>query len=396
MGEKGCLDDGSGRWEGFRKEMPVARRWAYLDHAAVSPLPARAREALLQWAGQACEDGDVHWPRWAARVEELRRSAASMLGATPEEVALLRSTSEGVNLVAEGFPWRPGDNVVTLADEFPTNQYAWLNQAERGVETRRVPVGPEGVELDAIARACDARTRIVTISWVSFCTGRRLDLDRLVQLAHDRNALLFVDAIQGLGVFPLDVSKTPVDFLAAEGHKWMLGPEGAGIFYIRREHLDRLRPIGLGWNSVVHAHDFTRIELNLKDAADRYEGGSQNMAGMIGLASSIELLLEQGQAALAKRIEETTDLACQRLQSIGARIVSDRTAGRKSGIVAFEIPGRDPMKLREKCLAEDVVLSCRAGRLRISVHGYNNVEDLDRLVDALSGRLNPTGINCTA
>ncbi len=363
--------------------MPVARRWAYFDHAAVSPLPARSHKALLRWAEQACEHGDIYWPTWAERAEDLRRSAAQMLGATPEEIALVRSTSEGVNLVAEGFPWKPGDNVVTLADEFPTNQYAWLNQEDRGVETRRVPVGPEGVEIDAIAKAMDERTRLLTISWVSYCTGRRFDLDQLAELAHSRGALLFVDGIQGLSVLPLDVRKTPIDFLAADGHKWMLGPEGAGIFYLRREHLDLLRPIGLGWNSVIHAHDFARIELNLKDTAARYEGGSQNMAGMIGLASSVELLLELGQAELAQRIEQTTDAACERLASVGAKVISDRRPGRKSGIVIFEMPGREPMEVRQKCLDRDIVLSCRAGRLRISVHGYNNTEDLDRLIEVL-------------
>lgn len=385
MVEKGDLRAGATKWEGFRLQMPVARRWAYFDHAAVAPLPAPSQVAVLRWAQQACEHGDVHWPEWAGRVEKLRLGAANLLGATPEEISLVRSTSEGVNLVAEGFPWKPGDNVVTLADEFPTNQYAWLNQADRGVETRRLPVGPEGIELDTIAAACDDRTRIVTISWVSYCTGRRFDLDQLAELAHQRGALLFVDGIQGLGVFPLDVQQTPIDFLAADGHKWLLGPEGAGIFYIRREHLNLLRPVGLGWNSVVHAHDFTKIELNLKDTAQRYEGGSQNMAGMTALASSLELLLDLGQVDLAERIVETTDVACDRLQSIGAQISSDRRPDRKSGIVVFEMPGRDPAELRQKCLQEDIVLSCRAGKLRISVHGYNNLDDLDRLIDALAG-----------
>ncbi len=371
-------------WEEFRGQMPVARRWAYFDHAAVSPLPLGTHETILQWAQQACEHGDVHWPQWAARVEDLRRSAAALLGADTDEIALVHNTSEGVNLVAEGFPWQSGDNVVTLENEFPTNQYPWLNQARRGVETRRVPVGLDGIQIDAIARACDDRTRIVTISWVSYCTGWRADLDGLAELVHQRGALLFVDAIQGLGVLPLDVRKTPIDFLAADGHKWLLGPEGAGIFYVRREHLDRLHPIGVGWNSVVHCHDFARIELNLRNTAARYEGGSTNMVGMIALASSVDLLLGLGQAAIAARIEETTDAACERLQSMGARIVSNRAPGRKSGIVVFEIPSRDPMELRQRCLEKGVVLSCRSGRLRISVHGYNNGEDLDRLIDALT------------
>ena len=371
-------------WKGFRLRMPVTGRWAYLDHAAVAPLPAPSQKALLHWAEQACEHGDVHWPEWARRVSELRQRAAALLGATPEEIALLHSTSEGVNVVAEGFPWKSGDNVVTLADEFPANQYAWLNLADRGVETRRISVGSEGIEIDTIAEACDDRTRIVTISWVSYCTGRRFNLDQLAEMAHQRGALLFVDGIQGLGVLPLDVCQTPLDFLAADGHKWLLGPEGAGIFYIRREHLDLLRPTGLGWNSVVHAHDFAKIELNLKDTAERYEGGSQNMAGMIALASSVELLLELGQAAIAERIVETTDIACERLRSIGAQIVSDRRPDRKSGIVVFEMPGRDPTELRQKCLKQGVVLSCRSGKLRISVHGYNNLDDLERLVAALA------------
>jgi len=372
-------------WERFREQMPVARRWAYFDHAAVAPLPEPSRTALQTWLEQATEHGDVHWPEWARRVEQLRTAAADLLGATTEEIALVRSTSEGVNLVAEGIPWQPGDNVVTLADEFPTNQYPWLNQADRGVEVRRLPVGPDGVSEEAIAAACDQRTRLVTISWVSFCTGRRLDLDRLTELVHRRGALLFVDGIQGLGVLPLDVRQTPIDFLAADGHKWLLGPEGAGLFYVRRKHLDLLRPMGLGWNSVVHAHDFSRIELNLKDTASRYEGGSQNMAGMIALGASVELLHAIGPAALAGRIFEMTDLACDRLQSIGATIISDRSPQRKSGIVIFEFAGRDPMALREQCLRADVVISCRGGRLRISVHGYNDESDVERLIAALQG-----------
>ena len=169
------------------------------------------------------------------------------------------------------------------------------------------------VPLEALLDACDARTRIVSVSWVGYASGWRIDLDRLVEAVHARGALLFLDAIQGLGVFPLDVRRTPVDFLAADGHKWLLGPEGAGIFYLRREHLDLLRPLGVGWNSVAHDRDFTRIELNFKDTAERYEGGTMNVAGFIGLNASLELLLRHGQQAISRRVLEITDLACERL-----------------------------------------------------------------------------------
>jgi selenocysteine lyase/cysteine desulfurase len=208
-------------------------------------------------------------------------------------------------------------------------------------------------------------------------------LDRLVELVHGRGALLFLDAIQGLGVFPLDVRQTPVDFLAADGHKWMLGPEGAGIFFTRREHLSRLRPVGVGWNSVRNEHDFSRIELVFKDTAARYEGGSQNVAGLLALAASLELLNGIGMAAISERVLEISDLACRRLEEIGAIIHSDRSPSHRSGIVSFELPGRDPLELRRQCFEQKVILSCRAGRLRISPHAYNNAEDVERLITAL-------------
>jgi cysteine desulfurase/selenocysteine lyase len=218
---------------------------------------------------------------------------------------------------------------------------------------------------------------------VSYSSGWRNDVDRLAEIAHGCGALLFLDAIQALGVFPLDVRRTPVDFLAADGHKWLLGPEGAGIFFTRREHLDRLRPIGIGWDSVVHAHDYGRIELVLKDSAARYEGGSKNTSGMIALQASLRLLARFGARALAARIGEITDLACRRLAEIGAVIVSDRSVEHRSGIVAFELPGKEPNEVRRRCLEAGVVLSCRAGRLRISPHAYNDPSDVDRLIEAL-------------
>src|SRR5260370_26745993 len=160
-------------------------------------------------------------------------------------------------MVAEGFPWQKGDNVVTLADEYPANQYPWMNQAYRGVETRRIPTDQGRVDLDRLAAACDQRTRMVSISWVGYASGWRNDLDRVAEIAHRVGALFFLDAIQGLGAFPLEVGNVAIDFLSADGHKWMLGPEGAGIFFIRRQHLEKLHLIGVGAGSVMHATDFS-------------------------------------------------------------------------------------------------------------------------------------------
>ncbi len=368
----------------FRRQMPVANRWVYFDHAAVAPISGPAHTAMEQWAGEALENGAVHYTNWTAKLARLRSLAAESIGADSAEIALVSNTTAGINLVAEGFPWRPGDNVVTRGDEFPSNQYPWMNLTHRGVEVRRLPAGEDGsLDLDRLAGACDARTRIVTLSWVAYATGWRHDLDQIARLVHDRGALLFVDAIQGLGVFPLDVRRTPIDFLAADGHKWLLGPEGAALFYCRREHLDRLHPLGVGWNSVVDAHEFSRIALDLKPTAERYEGGSPNCAGLIGLGASLELLASYGFKAIAARVLELTDLACTRLKAAGATILSNRQGHNRSGIVAFALPGADSQQVRRRCLDRSVVLSCRGGALRISPHAYNNEADLDRLIEAV-------------
>jgi selenocysteine lyase/cysteine desulfurase len=371
-------------WAEFRRQMPVARRWAYFDHVAVAPLPAAAQAALDRWSRQATEEGDTVWPEWARGVEDTRRAAAELLRAQADEVALVPNTTAGITLVAEGFPWRPGDNLVTLDNEFPSNAYAWLNLADRGVETRRIATDAGRVDLARIAAACDARTRLISVSWVGYASGWRTDLDALVELARQRNVKLLVDAIQALGVFPLDVRHTPIDFLAADGHKWLLGPEGAGIFYLRREHLDLLRPIGVGWHSVRHASDYDRIETDWKPTAARYEGGTQNMAGCLALGASLRLLLGLGIEAIGRRVLEATDVACRRLTTAGAIVVSSRQGAERSGIVSFELPGFDPRAVRTHCLTQGVALACRGGRLRISPHAYCNDQDIERLIAALA------------
>jgi selenocysteine lyase/cysteine desulfurase len=208
-----------------------------------------------------------------------------------------------------------------------------------------------------------------------------------VDRAHARGIHVFLDAIQGLGVFPLDVRQCGVDFLAADGHKWMLGPEGAGFCFIKREHLNLLRPLYLGWNSVVHAFDFGKSELNLRPAAARYEGGSQNMAGFLGLRASLELLLGLGlrpsQSPLAERIVELTGHAAERLESCGAHLLHRPPPEHRSGILIFQLPGKDPAAVRQRCLDAGIVLSVRGGGLRISPHAYNDEADVERLVEAL-------------
>ena len=373
----------------LRQQMLVAQRWAYFDHAAVGPIPKAASDAIEAWSRTSLYEGDTQWLDWAKRMEQIRQRAAGIVNAAPEEIALVPNTTAGVNIVAAGIPWESGDNVVIAANEFPTNQYPWINLASRGVEIRRIEPAGYVIDADRIADACDARTRIVSLSWVGYATGYRLDPKEFATVAHDAGALFFLDAIQGLGVFPLDVRDSGIDFFAADGHKWMLGPEGAGLFYCRREHLDRLRASGLGWNSVKGFFDYTNIKLELRPTAARFEGGSQNMVGFHALGASLDLLAECGlahdESSVAESVLHIAGHAIKQLESVGATIHSPRDDDVRSGIVSFTMPQRDPNEIRKAALAGGVALACRDGKLRISPHAYNDEDDVQRLISVLRG-----------
>lgn len=371
-------------WTGLRDEMPVTRRWAFFDHAAVAPLTGRARQALIEYAADLADNGDVYEYRWCQRIEEVRRLAAQLLNADPLDVAFVKNTSEGIGIVAEGFPWQPGDNVVTAQEEYPANIYPWLNLKSRGVEARLVASREGRVAIDDIRAALDDRTRIVSLSFVEYSSGFRNDLAALGSLCRERGILFLVDAIQGLGVLPLDVRQLPIDALAADGHKWLLGPEGAAIFFLRREIVDRLHPVGIGWNSVVHARDFAKRTFDLKPHVGRYESGSLNVVGIHALGASMDLLLRVGVSAVAQRIQELTDYLCAHAPKHGFEVFSSRESDEWSGIVSLIPPaGTEARAFVKFCKLHDIVINHRAGRIRVSPHCYNTTEEIDRLVEAL-------------
>ena len=370
-------------FDSLRASMPVARQYAYFDHAAVAPLPAPAAAAMAEYAADFRDHGDVHWPNWRAKTERTRDLLAGLLGAGADEVAVIRNTTEGIGLVAEGLDWRPGDNVVLPKSEFPSNRLPWRNLESRGVEVREVDAPDERLDPAALAAACDGRTRLVTCSWVGYATGWRNDVAELCEIAHRRGALFFLDAIQGLGVLPLDVGEVPVDFLAADGHKWLLGPEGAGVLYVRRERLGDLRPLLVGWNSVADAGNFGGAASDLKPTAARYEGGTYAAACVAGLAASLGFLARIPLPDREARLLATSDRLVDRLRSAGCEIASDRTPGRSSGIVAFTPPGGDADAAAKRLLAADVVVRVRHGRVRAAPHLYTTDEDIGRLGEAL-------------
>lgn len=373
-------------WDAIRSHFPVTRKWAFFDHAAVAPIPDTAAAEMARYAQVVGENGIAGVLDLVTGTNRVRALAAKLINAPAvEDVLFVPNTTVGIGLIAEGFPWKAGENVVLAAEEYPSNQYPWLNLHSRGVEVRRLPSRGNRVEIDDLAAAMDAKTRILSVSAVQFASGFRADLDALGELCRSRGVFFFVDAIQALGVFPIDVQKTPIDALAADGHKWMLAPEGAGFAYVRREWVDRLHPIGVGAHSVVNPFEYHKVDFTLKPHAGRWEGGALNVPGLWALGACLDLLLGAGIPNVAARVLELTDYLCERVKSVGCEVFSSRTSNDRSGIVSFTKPGQDQKELMKRCRAAGVVINCRADRLRASPHCYNTIDEIDRLASVLAG-----------
>lgn len=362
-----------------REHFPVTRNLVYFNHAAVGPLSTRAYEAMERHARDQRENGALHWRDWYAEYEALRAAAGRLIGAKPYEIAILKNTSEGLSFVAEGYRWEAGDNVVTTSLEFPSNYTPWKWIARRGVECR--VAGLPTVE--AIEPLLDARTRIVSVSSVAFHNGFTADLDAIGDLCAQRDVLLCVDAIQSVGALPIDVRKSKVAFLAADGHKWMCGPEGAAIFYVADEHRERLDVIENGWTNINRHGRFLECEIDLLPDSRRFEAGSLNTNGIYGARAAIDLLLEIGIDAIAEEVIRLASILADRLEQVGWRVASPRPIA--SGIVGAIPPGVEESLLRWHRRLEEhgIVCAPREGMLRFSPHFYNDDGEIDRVIDAL-------------
>ena len=369
--------------ETWRQEFPVCDEWIYLNHAAVAPLCRPAAKAMRRLVRDAEENGMANYEDWNALYGKARRSCAALLACRPSEIALLKNTTEGILAVANGLRWRPGDNAVLAAGQFPANVYPWLNLEGRGVEIRQVePVGG-GWDLGAFASAIDDKTRIVSVSSVDFYTGARCDLEGLGALCRQRDSLFLVDAIQSLGAFPIDVKAASIDFVAADAHKWLLGPEGSALFYCSRAAQEKLDVPSLGWASVASAYDFLSYDRRLQPDARRFECGTLNTAGIAGLKAAVDFLLEIGLEQVSARITSHCDAIRAALAGRGYSVLGPESADERGGIVTFAHPAHDSEALAASLRAERVVSTVRGGHLRLSPHFYNSDDEIEKALSLL-------------
>lgn len=372
-----------------REELPVVEHCVYLNHAGNGPLPRRSGARMAAVAEVVGRSGDRFWLDRMREVERVREMATQLLGARrPHEVAFVENTSAALSMVAEGLDWKPGDNVVGAALEFPSNVYPWMNLAARGVGYRQVPERDGRIDPDEALAALDDRTRMLALSWVQYASGFRSDLARLGTACRERDILFVVDVIQGLGVLPLDVEASFVDVAAAAAHKWLLGPEGIGLLYVSDRVIDRLRPIRAGWRSMRNPFQWTEYDLAFAEGAKRFESGTLNVYGIHALGGSLDILREAGAATVAERVLGLTERAARGLADLGFTLVSPRLPGETSGIVAATHPRHDPRILAKQLGERDVMVAARAGRFRISPHFYNTEDEIDRCLTELEGIVN--------
>lgn len=376
--------------EAIRDQFAATKTFAYLNSAAVSPLPRNAVDAVLWQLRDVAENGTLHYPQWVETKERCRKLVAEMLCVRSEQVAFVRNTSDGFASIANGLDWSHGGNIVTFADEFPANYYAWRRlRDDLGVELRICPAREDGgFDHEELISLIDGETKVVAISAVQFGSGFQADLERIARAAHGVDALFCVDIIQAFGAMPLDLPALGVDAACGASHKWLCAPEGVGMIYLSDKARERVSPTLVGWISVEDAWNFEAREQPLKPNALAWESGTGPASLFYGLEQSLLLLREAGEENIRSHLFQLGDQLCRGIEGRPYTVVSSLSSGERSQILCLQHRNGIPAHKIFRYLEErGIIVSARSGRLRISPHFYNNSEDIDRLLNALPDSL---------
>jgi cysteine desulfurase/selenocysteine lyase len=367
-----------------REAFALAPGLIYANHAAVGVLPVVTRDALHAMIDDHAARGVLGTAPRESATPAYRRRIAAFIGGRGEEIALLRNTGDGATILAQGLNLGPGDEVIAGANEFGSNAYPWLALRERGVTVTLIDAPRERMTPDVLRRVISSRTKVVAVSWVTFDDGYRHDLAALAAVAHAHGALFVVDAIQGLGAFPLDVKATDVDAVYAGGAKWLMALQGVSFLWLRANLLDRVALRLPGWRSVADMWDFLDYAQPPVADASRYEGGTPNFLGALSLATSIDVLATAGVERIAAHVVALTDRLVEGLSSRGWTIAGDRSSDDvKSGIVTFRRDGVDAIALGKRLGQAQIVTTYRATGIRVAPHGYNTAAEIDAILEAL-------------
>jgi selenocysteine lyase/cysteine desulfurase len=367
----------------MKEEFQLDPGLIYLNHAAVAPWPNRTRLAVEQFAHENATRGAECYPHWLRVERELREMLARLINApSAEDISLLKNTSEGLSVIAHGIEWKHGDNLVVPAQEFPSNRIVWESLKPLGVDVRLVDISAVEEPEQALLAACDADTRLVSVSSVQYADGFKMDLVTIGTYCREKDILFCVDAIQSIGALPFDLQRIGADFVVADGHKWMLGPEGLALLYTKAEVRPKLRLRQYGWHMVASPGDFNCRAWSPSETGTRFECGSPNMLGIHALHASISLLLETGMEEVSRRLLENVEFLHQQLGSLeGLHLISDAKPERRSGIVTFGADKHNSGTVTDQLMANRVICAARGGGIRFSPHFYTEKQQIQQAVE---------------
>jgi selenocysteine lyase/cysteine desulfurase len=366
-------------WDQYAHQFPVRDRLIYLNHAAVAPLCKPAADAMKHLADDCMNFGSRHYDQWLDAYEGVRLAAARLIHADRSEIALVKNTSEGIATIAMGLDWKPGDRIVAFHEEFPANYYPWKRLEARGITVTWLSVEDSLEKIAVAARGA----KLLAISFVQFLSGYRAPIQAIGEICDANHCIFLVDAIQGLGAFPIDVRSCHIDALAADGHKWLLGTEGCGILYINHALQDRVEPVEFGWTNVAGYNDYASRDMALRQDAGRFECGTLNTIGCFGLRASIEFLLEVGLGKIAPVVQNLGDRIAAGVLEKGYQLLGSRTPETGAGIVSFRKPGIEAGAIVRKLAAAGIAAAPRAGWVRTSPHFYISPADIDQMLAEL-------------
>jgi selenocysteine lyase/cysteine desulfurase len=370
-------------WSQYRDQFPVTERLIYLHHAGVAPLCKRAAYAIKHLADDCLNFGSHHYSQWMDTYEGVRTATARLINAESSEIALVKNTSEGVATIALGLDWKPGDKIVCFREEFPANFFPWKRLESKGVTIEWLSFADPLDRIDEAAKGA----RLLALSFVQYLSGFRANLEAVGEICHRRGAIFFVDAIQGLGAFPLDVRKCRIHALAADGHKWLLGPEGCGVLYIRKDLQDSVEPVEFGWTNIAGYNDYACRDMTLRPDAGRYECGTLNTVGCYGLRAAIEFILEVGVENIGPEVQARADQIAEGVLRKGYEILGpQRSPQTGAGIVSFRKEGLDPRMIVHALKEKGIAAAPRQGWIRASPHFYISPADIDKLLQELPDR----------
>jgi selenocysteine lyase/cysteine desulfurase len=368
-------------------EFPVTRKTIFLGHAGVCPLPRRVAEAMNRYNDQSTF-GDQEESLPAGFFSSIREKACRLINAKPEEIAFVGPTSLALSFIAGGLKFRRTDNILVYQDDYPSNVYPWMALAERGVQVRYLNVKQLGqIRLNDIKGQVDENTRLVTLASCHFLAGYRIDLDAIGKYLRERGILFCVDGIQTIGAFPTNAAN--IDFMAADAHKWLLGPCAAGLMYVRKEFQDQLLPTTQGWHNIRCPNFVAQEQLTYRADARRYEAGTANLVGLAGLGAALDLLLEIGIDNIAAELLRKRAWIVPELRAKNYEVLqADAAPANQGGMISFHKPGADLSALHLKLKESGILTSLRGDRsgrklLRISPHFYNTDSELKRLLEQL-------------